>query len=417
MQTLADLKPDKKNARKHNPRNIGMIVDALREVGVARSGVIDEEGNILAGSGIYEALSEAGIEKIKVVEADGNEWVVVKRSGLTAEQKVKLALYDNRTAELADWDTGNMELLQDDFPEIFDKLFSEDELVELMDDGGPGELEGEDDAPQPPEKARTCLGDMYKLGDHILMCGDSTDNTQVDQLMDGQKADMVFTDPPYALFGNSTGVAGITDDKMTAPFFYAVFAQTQRITKLFGHIYICCDWHSAFALQNQARKAGLTEKNLCIWDKGDGGMGAMYQNCYEMVWFYANSPLATKTHGQTKSGERTINGRPNIWRFSRASGDRLHNAMKPIELISNTLDASSEVDELVLDLFGGSGSTLIACQKLKRKCYMMELDPCYCDVIVTRFKDLFPDDDIYLKVKGNNRWHKREWGVKGALTL
>ncbi len=108
--SLADLKPDGRNARKHGPRNVGMIVKSLQEVGAARSGVIDEEGNILAGSGTYEALAEAGIERVKIVAADGNEWVVVKRTGLSADQKTKLALYDNRTGELATWD---MEVLSD----------------------------------------------------------------------------------------------------------------------------------------------------------------------------------------------------------------------------------------------------------------------------------------------------------------
>jgi hypothetical protein len=127
VKNLADLHQDSKNARAHNPRNVGMIVDALREVGAARSGVIDEDGRILAGNATWEALAEAGIERIKVVEADGEEWVVVKRSGLTEEQKRRLALYDNRTAELAEWD---VEVLADDI-ELLDGLFSPYEQMQV----------------------------------------------------------------------------------------------------------------------------------------------------------------------------------------------------------------------------------------------------------------------------------------------
>lgn len=129
---LSDLKPDKKNARKHNPRNIGMITEAIQEVGVSRSGVIDEDGNILAGNGTYEALSEAGIRKVKVVDVDGSEWVVVRRKGLSAAQKVKVALFDNRSAELAEWDKENLGILNDEHPGILDDIFYEDELDDLL---------------------------------------------------------------------------------------------------------------------------------------------------------------------------------------------------------------------------------------------------------------------------------------------
>jgi ParB-like chromosome segregation protein Spo0J len=127
IEHLSDLHQDPKNARAHNPRNVGMIVDALREVGAARSGVIDEEGRILAGNATWEALAEAGIERVKVVEADGEEWVVVKRSGLTEEQKRRLALFDNRAAELAEWD---IEVLADS-DGLLDGLFEAWELDDL----------------------------------------------------------------------------------------------------------------------------------------------------------------------------------------------------------------------------------------------------------------------------------------------
>ena len=149
--TLASLKPDQKNARKHNPRNIGMITKALQEVGAARSGVIDEDGNILAGNGTYEALSQAGIENIKIVEAEGNEWVVVQRKGLTDEQKTKLALYDNRTAELADWD---MDVLSEFDSKLLESIFSDKEIEGILGTSGGGG-DGGDGGDSDPEQV-TC---------------------------------------------------------------------------------------------------------------------------------------------------------------------------------------------------------------------------------------------------------------------
>jgi len=249
-----------------------------------------------------------------------------------------------------------------------------------------------DEAPQPLEKTYSILGDVFEIdGKHRVMCGDSTKESDVSILMNDNKADMVFTDPPYALFGNSTGVAGIVDDKMTRPFFLEIFKALQRSTKLFAHIYTCCDWHSAFSLQSMAKECGLKEKNLCIWDKGDGGLGAMYQQCYEMIWFHANSPLATRTDGKVKTGERTVNGKPNIWRYRRVSNDREHNAQKPTELIIFTVENSTNINQIVLDLFLGSGSTLIAAETTKRICYGMEIDQHYCDVILRRYKKTFPN--------------------------
>lgn len=140
LKHLSDLKPDARNARHHNPRNLGMIADSLREVGAARSGVIDEDGNILAGNGTWEALAEAGIERVKVVEADGNEWVVVQRKGLTPEQKRKLAIADNRTSELADWDPT---ILLEDIGNGLDLsgLWRDNELEKLLRDEQMGDAD------------------------------------------------------------------------------------------------------------------------------------------------------------------------------------------------------------------------------------------------------------------------------------
>ena len=376
------LVPYDKNTKKHDKTQINNVAESIKQYGFVQPIVIDKDNVVVIGHCRLLAAKKLKMKEVPCVCVED----------LTEEQVKALRIVDNKSNE-SEWD---FDFLADELLEIdlsaFDFDFGiedEEEETEIV----------EDEAPEVDEDADpiTKLGDIWQLGRHRLMCGDSTDKATVEMLMDGKKADMVFTDPPYALFGNSTGVSGICDDKMTRPFFLAIFQRLRENTKLFGHIYACCDWHSAFSLQAMAKQAGLTEKNLCIWDKGDGGLGAMYQQCYEMVWFFANSPIATQTIGKKKAGERTVNGKPNIWRYSREnSNDRVHNAQKPLAMVEFAIKNSCDKGENVLDLFGGSGTTLIASEATDRTCYMMELDPKYCDVIIKRWETLTGEKAVLL---------------------
>ena len=375
-----DLIPYKNNPRL-NDEAVEYVANSIKEFGFKVPIVIDKDNVIIAGHTRLKAAERLGIDEVPCIRA----------ADLSEDQVKAFRLADNKVGEIATWDLDELNMELDNIELDMADFGFDMELDDL-------ELESgeiiEDEVPEPPKEPKAKRGDIYKLGEHILMCGDSTSEEDVKKLMGGGaslnkpvKADMVFTDPPYALFGNSTGVAGITDDKMTRPFFLALFQRIQQNTKLFGHVYTCCDWHSAFSLQAMGKQAGLTEKNLCIWDKGDGGLGAMYQQCYEMIWFFANSPLKTTTDGKVKAGERTINGKPNIWRYPReTAGERLHNAQKPLKMVVYAIENSSDEGEIVLDLFGGSGTTLIACEQTKRHCRMMELDPKYIDVIIERWE-------------------------------
>jgi DNA modification methylase len=247
------------------------------------------------------------------------------------------------------------------------------------------------------------LGDLFEIGPHRLLCGDSTDSDTVARLMDDKVADCVFTDPPYALFGNSTGVADVADDKMVRPFFRTILKNYKDITKPYGHIYVCCDWHSAFVIEAMSREVELKAKNLCIWDKGDGGIGAMYQQCYEMIWFFDNSPKNKTTSRTVKAGVRTVNGKPNIWRHHRVITDKIHNAQKPVDMVESAIQNSSDRNDLVVDLFGGSGTTMVASNNASRKCFMMEMEPKYCQVIIDRMLKLDPT----LEIKRNGQPYKK----------
>jgi DNA modification methylase len=386
VTSVKDLKSDHKNARRRTDRSASLIAESLKRFGAARSIVIDEDGRILAGNGTVEGAKKAGIDKLRIIEAEGDELIAVRRAGLTEDQKVGLALADNRSSDLSEWDNEMLRQLSEEHD--LTPWFEDGELLAEVLDTVEGNTDP-DDVPEVPEEPITKPGDLWILGNHRLLCGDSTDVLAVERLMDGQKADMVFTDPPYALFGNSTGVAGITDDKMIMPFFRNIFSMCRTHVKAFGHVYTCCDWHSCNAINRAAAEVTLPAKNLIVWDKGDAGIGGMFMNCHELIWFFTNTPENRNTmKAAGKVGERPVNGVANIWRIKKVPPkQREHNAAKPIELINIGIYASSNNGELILDLFGGSGSTLIACEETARKCSMMEMEPKYCDVIVKRWEN------------------------------
>jgi DNA modification methylase len=378
--SVQKLVPYARNSRTHSPQQIDKIAASIREFGFLNPIIVDGKNGIIAGHGRVMAAQKLGLADVPVIEA----------AHLTDAQKRAYVIADNRLALDAGWDNEMLKIeLQDLDLAGFDlglTGFNLDELTDLLAEPTEG-LTDEDDVPEVPAIPLTVEGDVWLLGRHRLMCGDSTRIDAVDKLMAGRKADMVFTDPPYALFGNSTGVAGVTDDNMVRSFFRDIMVNLKVTAKPYAHIYMCCDWHSAFSLEAVARSIELKAKNLCIWDKGDGGVGAMYQQCYEMVWFFDNSPTANTIMGKTKAGVRTVQGKPNIWRVKRHMKDRVHNAQKPVDLVRIPIGASSDSGDLVLDLFGGSGTTLIAAECEARSSCSMELDPKYCDVIVKRWQD------------------------------
>jgi DNA modification methylase len=373
------LIPYARNARTHSDEQVAQIAASIKEWGWTTPVLIDEDGEIIAGHGRVLAARKLAIDEIPTMTATG--W--------SKAQKQAYVLADNQLPQNAGWD---MDLLSVEMKDLdadgFDLSligFGDDMLANMLVDPTEG-LTNPDAVPDVPENPVTVLGDVWLLGNHRVMCGDSTSIDAVERLMDGVKADMVFTDPPYALFGNSTGVA-CADDGMVRSFFRDILVMLKMQSKLFAHIYVCCDWHSAFAIEAVSRQIELKAKNLCIWDKGDGGVGAMYQQCYEMIWFFDNSPTQKTTMNTGKAGVKTVNGKPNIWRVKRHTTGRVHNAQKPVDLVSIPMLAGSDGGDCILDLFGGSGTTMISAEINGRKSMLMELDPKYCDVIVQRWQD------------------------------
>ena len=384
---IKDLKQDKRNFRKHNQQNLDLIKKSVSEVGLGRSVVIDNENEIVCGNGLVSTLDKN--TPIKVIETDGTELVVVKRTDLKTddEKRKQLAIMDNSTSDSSEFD---LESLQADF-----------DVEQLQDWGLDVEFESleekeiiEDEVPEEVE-TKCKLGDIWQLHSHRLMCGDSTSITDVEKLMNGAKADLLFTDPPYGVsYENKTkevlkskNYTKIANDDLKLEdfklFLEDVFKNAYVSLKETASYYVfsCQGGDQEMMMMMMMRECGMPCRHQLIWVK-DAPVFSMGRLDYD----YKHEPILygwIKKHNFQRKGEQD----KSVWEYARTA-NKLHPTMKPIELICNALNNSTVKGELILDLFGGSGSTLIACEQLDRKCYMMELDPKYCDVILQRWENL-----------------------------
>jgi DNA modification methylase len=382
MANISELKFDDKNFNKHTERGMSLLEKSLRQNGAGRSILLDKDNNIIAGNGVVEAAGQIGLENVKIVETTGDEIVAVKRTdiSLNSREGREMALADNATAKAdIEWDKENLQ-----------SEFTDEELKEWIDDVDWSEENKEvveDEAPEvnESEPADSELGKVYQLGNHRLMCGDSTDAESVAILMDGQKADMVFTDPPYKLQtdGGPRGDIGQALRKQgrsiefISDFDPKEFLEVlpQQFEKNVLNAYIFCNKELLPDYLNWAVKNGFSY-NVLVWKKPNAIpiCDSHRPDIEYLLLFRKNAIWNNGLSGVNYS--RCVE-------YGREQG--LHPTMKPIGLITNEMKISSNIDSNILDLFGGSGSTLIACEQLGRKCYMMELDPKYCDVIRKRY--------------------------------
>ena len=388
---MQNLPIGKIKANPNNPRTIKddkffKLVQSLKdlpEMAKVRPVVVNQDMVVLGGNMRLKAMKEAGWKEVPVEIVDWDE-----------DKQRQFIIKDN--VGVGEWD---WEMLANEWD------------AEQLDDWGldipafddPKQLEAEEDDYEMPDQITTdiVLGDLFEIGPHRLLCGDSTDSEQVAILMNGEKADMVFTDPPYALFGNSTGAA-VADDKMIRPFFLLIGTSIMKATKKFAHFYSCLDWKSWAAVLETYQKAGLTVKNMIVWDKGSGALGQAYRSQHELIMFGLCGNNGISITGTSGVESKYQIKDTNVWTVKRENKQGMHAALKPQELIQKAVQNSSFADELVLDLFLGSGSTMVAAQQLNRKCYGMEMEPKYCQVIVDRMLKLDPS----LEVKRNGEPYK-----------
>jgi DNA modification methylase len=373
VTSVKDLKSDHKNARRRTDRSASLIAESLKRYGAARSIVIDEDGRILAGNGTVEGAKKAGITNVRIIEAEGDELIAVRRAGLSEDEKVGLALADNRSSDLSEWDNEMLRQLSEEHD--LTPWFEDDELLAEVLDTVEGNTDP-DDVPEPPADPITKLGDLWILGNHRLLCGDSTDVLAVERLMDGKKADMVFTDPPYGVEYRSNMSKRFeqikNDDTIleVAPIIWQ-FLNDDAAAFIWTSHHVYPVWRQQF---------DAFYKQTIIWAKGGGGMGDLegqYALDYEMALFCVKgSPKFQGKRGMA------------VWDIGKDKAtDYVHPTQKPVALAEQALADFTKARQTVLDLFGGSGSTLIACEQEHRHARLMELDPAYCDVIVKRWED------------------------------
>jgi len=372
MTSIKDLKADHRNARKRTDRSASLIAESLKRFGAARSIVIDEDNRILAGNGTVEGAKAAGIQNIRVIETDGTEIIAVKRTGLSEDDKIGLALADNRTSDLSDWDKDMLQQLSAEHD--LAPWFEADDLAEIIGEAEQLPTEGltdADDVPEAPEEPITKPGDVWLLGNHRVMCGDSSDPLSLDKLLCGKTPDLVFTDPPYNIGYQDMGAKfeKIANDKMSDEEFLDFLRRTVMPCEV---MYVCCSWQYAHLFKQAMADLAKPAKAMIVWDKVNPAQNLdLYYKQHEIIFY----------HGPF-GGQSTVRG--DVWQLKRQR-NTLHPTIKPIELIEMALEDHPK-RKLVFDGFGGSGSTLIACEKTGRQARLMELDPRYCDVIVKRWE-------------------------------
>lgn len=396
---VGTLTPHPRNARRGD---LESIEQSIAVNGFFGSVLVQEgTGLILVGNHRYRAGVARGLTEIPAL--------FVECSDAEAE---RIALADNRTSDLGTWDTeklvAQLESVLAETGSIAGTGFSPEhmaamqaELAELaanavanleaQDDAGEGEASDEDDLDtlHVPSEPITKPGDLWLLGDHRLLCGDTFNAADRKILFAGERMDLIVTDPPFAIYGSSTGIgADIADDGMVRPYFVDLFRIMFATVREFAHIYVCCDWRSWASIWEGAKAANVSPKNCIVWDKLSSGLGSSYANTYELVGFFARLPPATAMKSTTRRGQRTVL-KPNLMKFPRVSGaEREHNAAKPVGLFCELIQNSSDPGERVADFYAGSGTTIIAAEKTKRRAYSIEQKPKYCDVVVARWERL-----------------------------
>ncbi|MFL5220633.1 MAG: site-specific DNA-methyltransferase [Microvirga sp.] len=402
---IASLKPYERNARTHSKKQIHQIAGSIDEFGFTSPVIIDHTDTIMAGHGRVEAARSLGWSDVPTIRIEH----------LTPDQIRAYILADNRIAQSAGWDP---EILKKEFEHLcsietsFDievTGFATAEIDLIID--GESKKATDDPADRLPEEGDneptvTRRGDLWLLGDHKLLCGDTRDPTTFARLMGKQKARLVFSDPPYnvKIDGHVCGLGSVKHEEfacasgeMSEEEFVAFLAtafRNQAEVSLDGAIHFqCMDWRHIGEMLKAGHSVYSELKNLCVWTKDNGGMGSFYRSQHELVFVWK---VGTEPHVNTVELGKHGRYRTNVWSYAgvntlkkgRMAELAMHPTVKPVAMIMDAIKDCSKRGEIVLDGFGGSGSTLIAAEKTKRKARLVEYEPRYVDVTVKRWEAL-----------------------------
>ena len=410
-ERVDSLKPNARNARTHSKKQVRQIADSITEFGFVTPILIDAGNKVIAGHGRLAAAKLLGMTTVPAVRIEH----------LSEAQVRAFALADNRLAELAGWDKELLALELQDLSNLqieFDvgvTGFDSPEIDLLVD--GVGQASSVDVADQLPKlephsAAVARPGELWRLGHHRLYCGDATRSVSFARLMGAERARMVFTDPPYnvPVDGHVCGLGQVRHAEFAmASGEMSEVEFTRFLAGVFGHLarfsldgsihFVCMDWRHMYEVLAAARDSYTELKNLCVWNKTNGGMGSLYRSKHELVFVFKNG---TAPHVNNVELGKHGRYRTNVWDYAgintfganRLAELAMHPTVKPVALVADAIKDCSNRDDVVLDCFGGSGTTLIAAERTGRRARVMEMEPRYVDATIERFEQLTGEDAI-----------------------
>ena len=412
MMASSALKPYARNARRHSKAQVKQIAASFKEFGIINPLIVDEGNFILAGHGRLEAAKTAGIALVPVVRV----------TGLTEGQKRAYRITDNRIAENAGWD---FSVLAQELKDLSSSAFEIDVTVTGFDMGAidvmigehaPSEKMDEADVQPPIDPDRPVItrpGDLWKLGDHQVLCGDARDIGQLERLLDSKAADLVFTDPPYNCVIDRfvCGLGSVTHEEFAMAsgemspaefraFLGEITANLSDATRDGSIHYICMDWRHLEDLLAAGRENYTELKALCVWNKTNGGMGSLYRSKHELIAVYKKGDAPHINNVQLGKHGRT---RTTVWDYAGVNsfgGERdnlaIHPTVKPVKLVEDAILDCSNRGDRVLDAFCGSGTTIIAAERAGRRGFGLEIEPKYVDATLRRFRALTGEEPVRL---------------------
>lgn len=405
-----ELKPFDQNARTHSKKQIKQIAASIERFGWTNPVLVDAHGGVIAGHGRLEAAKLLGLETVPTICLEN-----------MSEAEIRAyVIADNRLAELAGWDD---EILAIELQALVALDFNVEVIgfetaeIDLLIDGldAPSADDEADAIPEidKSEPPLTQPGDLWRLGRHRLLCGDAMQAESFERLMAGERAQMVFADPPFnvPIDGHVCGLGSIKHAEFAMASGEMSEAEfTEFLETVLGHLathsadgalhFVCIDWRHIYELLSAARETYSETKNLCVWAKTNAGMGSLYRSQHELVFVFKNG---SAPHINNIELGRYGRNRTNVWQYAgvntlganRLAELAMHPTVKPVAMVADAIRDCSRRGDIVLDAFGGSGTTLIAAEKTGRRGYAIEIDPLYIDVTLERFRATFGEEPVH----------------------